>query len=88
MADHWTYLDVEGKKYPKGTFLGKTVPAYLIHTDFVPLRNQLDWMLDHMDCLADTTRKFGTFADEKPVKARDYETIRREFVPEVSVEES
>lgn len=88
VADYWTYLDVEGKKYPKGTFLGKTVPAYLIHTDFVPLRNQLDLMLDHMDCLADVTHRFGTFADEKPVKARDYETIRREFVPEVSVEES
>lgn len=88
VADYWTYLDVEGKKYPKGTFLGKTVPTYLIHTDFVPLRNQLDLMLDHMDCLADVTHRFGTFADEKPVKARDYETIRREFVPEVSVDES
>lgn len=80
VADMRTYMNVENK-YPKEDFLGKVLPAYLIHKDPVFLRNRLDLLLDHMECLLPVTRRFAEFAGEKPGKARDYAAIRAEFVP-------
>lgn len=79
VADMQTYMNVENK-YPKENFLGKTMPAYLIHKDPVHLRNRLDLLLDYMECPLPVTRRFGEFAEEKPGKARDYDTVREEFV--------
>lgn len=79
VADIRTYMNVESK-YPKENFLGKTMPAYLIHKNPVPLRNQLDLLLDHMECLLPITRRFAEFAEEKPGKTRDYDAIKTEFL--------
>ena len=79
MADHWTYLDVEGKKYPKDTFQGRVTPAYLIH-DLIPLRNALDLLLANINNPKIVTNKFAEYAGEKPVKARPYETLWTELV--------
>ena len=80
VADMRTYMDVDNK-YPKESFLGKIMPAYLIHKDPVPLRNRLDLLLDHMECLLPVTRRFAEFAEEKPGKHMDYRAVRAEFVP-------
>lgn len=58
-----------------------SVPAYLIHKDPVFLRNRLDLLLDHMECLLPVTRRFAEFAEEKPGKHMDYRAVRAEFVP-------
>ncbi len=79
VADHWTYLDVEGKKYPKDTFQGRVTPAYLIH-DLIPLRNALDLLLANINNPKIVTNKFAEYAGEKPVKARPYETLWTELV--------
>lgn len=73
-------MDVEGKKYPKDTFQGRTVPAYLIHADAATLRGALEQLLS---CIADPTpvlNKFAEYAAEKPVKARPYEALWNELV--------
>jgi len=82
VADKGTYMDVEGKKYPKDTFQGKTMPAYLIHKEPLALRNCLDLLLDYMYCINPITKRFAEFAKESPVKPRDYAVIRQEFVSE------
>lgn len=82
VADVPAYLKVEGKKYPKETFLGRTVPAYLVHGDLKRIRNGLDLLLDDMDNTAPVTNQFAEFASESPVKARPYEDIRAELIPE------
>ena len=46
VADPAVYMGVEGRKYPKDTFLDRTVPAYLVHQDLDRIRNCLDLMLD------------------------------------------
>lgn len=79
VADQLTYMDVD-RKYPKGTFAGKTVPAYLIHTDPAPLRSQLELLLDHLTCPYEITTRFAEYADEKPVKARAYSAIQEEVL--------
>lgn len=73
VADHWTYLDVEGKKYPKDTFRGRITPAYLIHSGVTPLRNALGLLLACMDRPTVITGGMGEYAGEKPVKPRPYE---------------
>lgn len=83
VADRGVYMDVEGKKYPKESFMGRSMPAYLIHRAPVVLRNLLDLLLDNMECLLPVTERFAEFASENPVKARDYNEIRREFVAEI-----
>lgn len=80
VADIRTYMNVEGK-YPKDSFQGRTMPAYLIHKDPVYLRNRLDLLLDHMECPLPITRGFAEFAGETPGKTREYDVIREEFVP-------
>ena len=80
-ADKWTYMDVEGKKYPKDTFLGKVTPAYLIH-DLPALRNALDLLLANLDCPERVTSPMGEYARENPVKPRPYETLWAELVGE------
>lgn len=80
VADTRAYMDVGGK-YPKESFQGKILPAYLIHKDPVVLRNRLDLLLDHMECLLPVTRRFAEFAGEKPGKERDYTAVRAEFIP-------
>ena len=82
VADTRTYMGVEGKKYPKDSFLGRPMPAYLIHSNPIALRNRLDLLLDNMECMLPVTDRFAEFAPESPVKARDYDTIREEFVKE------
>lgn len=78
-ADKWTYMDVEGKKYPKDTFLGKVTPAYLIH-DLPTLRNALDLLLANMDHPERVTDPIGEYAWEKPGKPRPYEVLWAELV--------
>ena len=80
VADHRTYLDVEGKKYPKDTFRGRTVGAYIIHDGAAALRNPLELLLANMDEPSRIINKFAEYAGEKPVKARPYEAIRDELV--------
>lgn len=78
-ADKWTYMDVEGKKYPKDTFLGRVTPAYLIH-DLPALRNALDLLLANLDRPERVTGPMGEYARENPVKPRPYETLWAELV--------
>lgn len=78
VADPWTYMDVEGKKYPKDTFRGKVTAAYLIH-GLIPLRNALDLLLANIENPEIVTGQMGEYADEKPVKARTYETLWSEL---------
>ncbi len=78
-ADKWTYMDVEGKKYPKDTFLGKVTPAYLIH-DLPVLRNALDLLLANLDRPERVTSPMGEYAGENPVKPRPYEALWAELV--------
>lgn len=82
VADKGAYMKVEGKKYPREDFMGKAMPAYLIHRDPVALRNRLDLLLDDPYCLLPVTERFAEFASESPVKARDYDAVREEFVAE------
>ncbi len=77
VADKETYMDTE-RKYPKESFAGKTVPAYLIHIDPARLRNQLVLLLDHLLCPYSVTTRFAEYAGEKPVRARAYKDIRAE----------
>ena len=80
VAQIWDYMDVEGKKYPKDTFQGRTVPAYLIHEDEIVLRNALDLLLASIENPDVITSPIAEYADEKPVKARSYETLWKELV--------
>ena len=80
VADHRTYLDVEGKKYPKDTFHGRTVGAYIIHDGAAALRNALELLLANLDEPSRIINKFAEYAEEKPVKARPYEAIWDELV--------
>ena len=80
VADHRTYLDVEGKKYPKDTFQGRTVGAYLVHGGAGALRNALELLLANMDEPSRIINKFAEYAGEKPVKARPYEALWDELV--------
>ncbi|MDE7417788.1 MAG: J domain-containing protein [Lachnospiraceae bacterium] len=80
VADVSTYMDVEGKKYPKDHFMGRITPAYLIHSDAKKIRNCLDLIFDDMGDLPAVMGKFAAFASEKPVKARTYEEIRGELI--------
>lgn len=80
VADTAAYMDVEGKKYPKDTFMGRVTPAYLIHPDATKIRNCLDLIFDDMDDLPAIMGQFAAFASEKPVKARAYGEIRGELV--------
>ena len=75
VADVGTYLDVEGKKYPKDTFQGQITPAYLIHDGVTPLRNALELLLANLDNPDSVTGQFAEYADEKPVKPRSYEAL-------------
>lgn len=79
VADRWTYLDAEGKKYPKDTFLGKVTPAYLIH-DLPALRNALDLLLANLDRPERVTSPMGEYARENPAKPRPYDALWAELV--------
>ena len=80
VADVRSYMSVEGKKYPKDTFLGSTVPAYLVHQDAKRIRNCLDLIFDDLGDLPTITGQFARFAPESPVKPRSYEEIRKGLV--------
>lgn len=80
VSDVSTYMDVEGKKYPKDTFQGQVTPAYLIHDGVTPLRNALELLLANLDNPDSVTGKFAEYADEKPVKARAYEDLWADLV--------
>lgn len=80
VADVRSYMDVEGKKYPKSTFQGRTVPTYLIHADAATLRSALEPLLARIDDPSAILNKFAEYAAEKPVKARPYEDIWAELV--------
>lgn len=82
VADRRVYLDVEGKKYPKDTFCGRTMPTYLIHNGLQRIRNCLDLMFVNIAEPSAVTERFGDFAGEKPVKPRSYEEIRASLVAE------
>ena len=79
VADRRTYMDVEGKKYPKDTFQGRVTPAYLLH-DLIHLRNALDLLLANLENPGVVTDKIAEYAEEKPVKARPYEVLWTELV--------
>ena len=80
VADVGTYLDVEGKKYPKEPFQGQVTPAYLVHDGVTPLRNGLELLLAHLDHPDRITGKFAEYVDKKPVKPRPYEVLWAELV--------
>ena len=80
VADHRTYLDVEGKKYPKDTFQGRMVGAYIIHDGAAALRNPLELLLANMDEPSRIINRFAEYAGEKPVKARPYEALWDDLV--------
>ncbi len=80
VADKRTYMDVEGKKYPKDTFRGRTTPAYLIHRDPIALRVALEQLLAAMEAPGQFVDQFAEFAGERPVKERAYEVVRGELV--------
>lgn len=80
VADRYTYMDVEGRKYPKATFQGRTVGAYLVHDGAKALRNALELLLANMDEPSRIINKFAEYAEEKPVKARSYEEIWADLV--------
>lgn len=82
VADVESYITVEGKKYAKEIFLGKTMPAYLIHQNILKIRNGLDLIFDNFSEPVLTIDRFGEFAKENPVKPRDYKKIKRELVGE------
>ena len=84
VADRWTYMDVEGKKYPKDSFLGSVTPAYLIH-DLSGLRNALDLLLANLDRPERITSPMGEYAWEKPGKPRPYEALWAELVGDALV---
>lgn len=79
VADRHTYMDVEGKKYPKATFQGRVVGAYLVH-DGPALRNALELLIANLDEPKRVLHKFAEYAGEKPVKARSYEAIWADLV--------
>ncbi len=58
------YLDAEGKKYRKETFLGKTVPGYLVHEDLERIRGCLDLLLPVIDVPDRIVTMFGEFAPD------------------------
>ena len=80
VADTYTYMDVEGRKYPKATFQGRTVGAYLVHDGAKALRNALELLLANLDDPARVINKFAEYAEEKPVRARPYEAIWADLV--------
>lgn len=80
VADERAYLDTEGSKYPRGVFLGRSTPAYLIFRDSASLRNPLELILAKMDRLELLTEAFGAFAPERPGSQRPYEVLRGELV--------
>ncbi|MCI8399771.1 MAG: J domain-containing protein [Oscillibacter sp.] len=80
VADTFTYMDVEGKKYPKDTFQGRVTPAYLIHKTPSDLRNALEMLLANLEHPTLVTGKMAEYADEKPVKARPYGALWGELV--------
>ena len=80
VADVSTYLDVEGKKYPKDTFWGRIAPAYLIHDGVIPLRSALEQLLANIGEPTRITGRFAEYASERPVKPRPYEAIWAELV--------
>ena len=80
VADHRTYIDIEGKKYHKDIFQGRAVPAYLIHNSVTPLRNALELLLASIDRPSIITEAFGEYAWEKPGKPRPYEMLWTELI--------
>ena len=80
VADTYTYMDVEGKKYPRAVLQGRTVGAYLVHDGAKVLRNALELLLANLDDPARVINKFAEYAEEKPVKARPYEAIWADLV--------
>ena len=82
VADVKGYMEVEGKDYTKEIFLGKTMPAYLIHQDILKIRNGLDIIFDNFLGPVLAVNRFGEFAKENPIKPRDYQKIKKELVGE------
>ena len=80
VADVATYINIEGKKYPKDTFQGRVTPAYLIHDGVTPFRNALELLLAELDESDKITGTFAEYAGENPVKERPYEVLWAELV--------
>jgi len=80
VADVRTYMDVEGKKYPKDTFQGRVTPAYLIHPGAASVRNALELLLAKIDEPGLITGRFAEYAGDNPVKPRPYETLWAQLV--------
>lgn len=80
VADVATYINIEGKKYPKDTFQGRVIPAYLIHDGVTPFRNALELLLAELDESDKITGTFAEYAGENPVKERPYEVLWAELV--------
>lgn len=77
VSDVSEYMNAEGKKYRKETFLGKTVPGYLVHKDLGRIRDGLDLLLSEIMNPSAIVGRFGEFAyDEKA----DYEKLKEEHL--------
>lgn len=56
------YLNAEGKKYRKTTFLGNTVPGYLVHEDLIRIRDYLDLLIPQIQNPGPILGVFGEFS--------------------------
>ena len=66
VADVKEYLDADAHRYRKETFLGQTVPGYLVHADLRRIRDCLDLLLAEIMDPSAILDVFGEFAcDQK-----------------------
>lgn len=56
------YMDAEGKKYRKVSFMGRTMPGYLVHNDLRRIRDCLDLLIPQMGQQSINKGGFGEFA--------------------------
>lgn len=70
VSDVREYLDADDKKYRKVSFLGRTTPGYLVHTDLRRIRNGLDLLIPQMGY---RTVSRGGFGEYSYTGGNDYE---------------
>lgn len=70
------YLDAEGRKYNKVSFMGRTMPEYLVHNDLRRIRDCLDLLIPQMGQQGVNKGGFGEFAY---ADKEDYERVLENF---------
>lgn len=59
------YLDAEGRKCRRTSFLGKTVPGYLVHEELRRIRDYLDLLIPQIQNPGPIVGQFGEFSYEE-----------------------